>query len=85
MPQRLPFHPAEGAVFLDDDVSGGGGGGGDLDDLCTKHIDLDADDFADGCRFLHQIALGNLVEVTRVVGARGSKIVNFRDYDRRSE
>ncbi|KAL9190473.1 hypothetical protein ACHAXT_007684 [Thalassiosira profunda] len=44
---------------------------------------LPAEDFADGCRFLHQIALGNKEEVERTVAER-AQIVNFRDYDRRT-
>jgi len=34
--------------------------------------------------FLHQVALGNCEEVKRIVSDR-SQLVNFRDYDRRSE
>ena len=56
----------------------------DLDELCKKHIELPADDFAYGCRFLHQIALGNIDEVKRIVSSESSKLVNFRDYDRRT-
>jgi hypothetical protein len=88
--QRRPFHPVEREVTFDDEcrvvdgVGGGGGYDGDLDELCRRHIDLDADDFAGGCRFLHQIALGNLMEVGTIIASRG-QIVNFRDYDRRSE
>lgn len=55
----------------------------DLDDLCKKHIELPAEDFADGCRFLHQVALGNCQEVKRLVADR-IQLVNFRDYDRRT-
>lgn len=58
---------------------------GDLDDLCKKHIELPQDEFAKGCSFLQQVALGNLHEVKRIIQELGAiNIVNFRDYDRRS-
>ena len=59
---------------------------GDLDDLCKKHIELPQDEFAKGCIFLQQVALGNLHEVQRIVEEELGEpnIVNFRDYDRRS-
>mmetsp|Transcript_12942 Transcript_12942/g.27945 ORF Transcript_12942/g.27945 Transcript_12942/m.27945 type:complete len:569 (+) Transcript_12942:175-1881(+) len=56
---------------------------GDLDDLCGKHMELPADEFATGCSFLHQAALGNKSELERMVQER-PHIVNFRDYDRRT-
>ena len=34
--------------------------------------------------FLHQVALGNIDEVKKLVSQR-SNLVNFRDYDRRSK
>ena len=62
----------------------------DLDSLCNKLShdnsinNISIEEFAQGCKFLHQIALGNIVEVQAIVASR-SNIVNFRDYDRRSE
>ena len=56
---------------------------GDLDELCTKHMQIPEEDFAQGCRFLHQIGLGKYGEVERIVSKQPS-IVNFRDYDRRT-
>jgi len=62
----------------------------DLDSLCNKlsHDNsinyISIEEFAQGCKFLHQIALGNIVEVRTIVASR-SNIVNFRDYDRRSK
>eukprot|EP00581_Thalassiosira_minuscula_P019166 CAMPEP_0183734700 /NCGR_PEP_ID=MMETSP0737-20130205/44567_1 /TAXON_ID=385413 /ORGANISM="Thalassiosira miniscula, Strain CCMP1093" /LENGTH=607 /DNA_ID=CAMNT_0025968265 /DNA_START=54 /DNA_END=1877 /DNA_ORIENTATION=- len=69
--QWRSFHPS------DQDLEG------DLDDLCKKHMELPAEDFADGCRFLHQVALGNIEAVKQIVFERG-QLVNFRDYDRRT-
>jgi len=43
---------------------------GDLDDLCGKHMELPADEFATGCSFLHQAALGNKSELERMVQER---------------
>jgi hypothetical protein len=61
----------------------------DLDSLCNKqHMtdinNMSIEEFAQGCKFLHQIALGNIVEVQAIVKQRPN-IVNFRDYDRRSK
>ncbi len=56
---------------------------GDLDELCTKHMQIPEEDFAQGCRFLHQIGLGKYGEVERNLSKQPS-IVNFRDYDRRT-
>lgn len=56
---------------------------GDLDDLCSKHMELPADEFARGCSFLHQVALGNTQELEKIVAAEPG-LVNFRDYDRRT-
>ena len=61
----------------------------DLDSLCNKqHMtdinNISIEEFAQGCKFLHQIALGNIVEVQAIVKQRPN-IVNFRDYDRRSK
>ena len=53
------------------------------DELCTKFMDIPEEDFAEGCRFLHMVALGNDLEVKRMVSKR-QQIVNFRDYDRRT-
>ncbi|CAB9515120.1 Adenylate kinase [Seminavis robusta] len=56
----------------------------DLDDLCRKHMDLPAQEFAMGCSFLHQVALGiNPSELDKLLRVRPS-LVNFRDYDRRT-
>ena len=56
---------------------------GDLDDLCKKHMELPPDEFAHGCSFLHQVALGNAREVKQHIFSRRN-LVNFRDYDRRT-
>jgi hypothetical protein len=55
----------------------------DMDDLCRKHMDLPAQEFALGCSFLHQIALGNF-DACKVMVKDWPEIVNFRDYDRRT-
>uniref|UniRef100_A0A7S4VSX4 EF-hand domain-containing protein n=2 Tax=Ditylum brightwellii TaxID=49249 RepID=A0A7S4VSX4_9STRA len=55
----------------------------DLDDLCSKHMELSADEFAEGCSFLHQVALGNEKEIEEILSRR-LDLVNFRDYDRRT-
>ena len=56
----------------------------DLDGMCRKHItDLPAQEFAMGCSFLHQVALGNLSELHRLY-AVNPDLVDFRDYDRRT-
>lgn len=39
----------------------------DLDDICSKHMELPADEFAMGCGFLHQVALGNKSELERML------------------
>ena len=55
-----------------------------LDDLCRKHMDLPAQDFAMGCGFLHQIALGVPTKEIEEVLTDMPNLVNFRDYDRRT-
>lgn len=55
-----------------------------LDDLCRKHMDLPAQDFAIGCSFLHQIALGIPVDDIDKLLSDLPSLVNFRDYDRRT-
>lgn len=55
-----------------------------LDDLCRKHMDLPAQDFAMGCGFLHQVALGVPTEEIEDLLAEIPSLVNFRDYDRRT-
>ena len=50
----------------------------------TDINNISIEEFAQGCKFLHQIALGNIVEVQAIVKQRPN-IVNFRDYDRRSK
>jgi adenylate kinase family enzyme len=54
-----------------------------LDDFCREHLDLPAQEFAMGCSFLHQIALGNQNELEKILEERPT-LVNFRDYDRRT-
>jgi hypothetical protein len=54
-----------------------------MDDLCQKHMELTAQEFAMGCSFLHLTALGNLSELKRLIQLQPS-LVNFRDYDRRT-
>ena len=56
----------------------------DLDNLCRKHMDLPAQEFAMGCSLLHKIALGvDASQLEQLLQDRPS-LVNFRDYDRRS-
>jgi hypothetical protein len=52
----------------------------------NKHMELPAHEFAMGCRFLHQTAMGNLSELKTMVQLvqTSSSLVNFRDYDRRT-
>ncbi len=55
-----------------------------MNDLCRKHIDLPAQEFAIGCSFLHQVALGRSpIQLDAILKARPS-LINFRDYDRRT-
>lgn len=55
-----------------------------MDDLCRKHLSLPAQDFAMGCGFLHQIALGSSTEEIDKLLTEVPSLVNFRDYDRRT-
>lgn len=52
-------------------------------DLGRKDMLLPAQEFAMGCSFLHQVALGNQFEMQRILLDRPS-LVNFRDYDKRT-
>lgn len=52
-------------------------------DSSRKDLQLPAQEFAMGCSFLHQVALGNQFELAKILQARPS-FVNFRDYDRRT-
>ena len=52
-------------------------------DLARKDLQLPAQEFAAGCSFLHQVALGNQFELQRILQERPS-LVNFRDYDKRT-
>jgi hypothetical protein len=58
----------------------------DLSSQSNKHMELPAHEFAMGCRFLHQTAMGNLSELKTMVQLvqTSSSLVNFRDYDRRT-
>jgi len=56
----------------------------DLDDFCRKHMDLPTQEFASGCSFLHQIALGIAPSELEVILQERPTLVNFRDYDRRT-
>ena len=55
-----------------------------MDDLCRKHMDLPAQDFAMGCGFLHQIALGVPAKEIDELLTEVPSLINFRDYDRRT-
>lgn len=46
-------------------------------------MQLPAQEFARGCSFLHQVALGNLSDLEKILAERPA-LVNFRDYDRRT-
>lgn len=52
-------------------------------DLSRKDMQLPAEEFAMGCSFLHQVALGNQFELEKILQERPS-LVNFRDYDKRT-
>lgn len=52
-------------------------------DLSRKELHLPAEEFAMGCSFLHQVALGNQFEMEKMMQAKPS-LVNFRDYDKRT-
>lgn len=52
-------------------------------DLGRKDMLLPAQEFAMGCSFLHQSALGNQFELQRILQDRPN-LVNFRDYDKRT-
>jgi adenylate kinase len=60
-----------------------GTGKDDIDDLCRKHMELPAQEFAMGCSILYQVALGNQSELEKILKERPT-LVNFRDYDRRT-
>ena len=49
----------------------------------VKDLNLPSDEFADGCKLLQQAALGNQVEMEKLL-LRRPKHVDFRDYDRRT-
>lgn len=49
----------------------------------ATEMQLPAQEFALGCSFLHQVALGNQSDVEKVLEERPA-LVNFRDYDRRT-
>lgn len=58
----------------------------DLDALCHNHMELPEQDFVLGCSFLHKVALGtppNELE-RRFDLFNNKRLVNFRDYDRRT-
>lgn len=71
LPQRRLFHPS------DENLEG------DLNELCKTYMQIPEKDFSDGCRFLLQVALGNNLEVGRIISKR-RQLINFRDYDRRT-
>ena len=56
----------------------------DLDALCQKHLELSTQDFARGCSFLHQVALGVPPTKLQKILHENPSLVNFRDYDRRT-
>lgn len=49
----------------------------------AMEMQLPAQEFATGCSFLHQVALGDLSKLEKLVEERPT-LVNFRDYDRRT-
>jgi len=49
----------------------------------AAEMQLPAQEFALGCSFLHQVALGNQSDVEKILEDRPT-LVNFRDYDRRT-
>jgi len=49
----------------------------------AAEMQLPAQEFALGCSFLHQVALGNQSDVEKILNDRPT-LVNFRDYDRRT-
>lgn len=52
-------------------------------DMGRQEMQLPAQEFAMGCSFLHQAALGNQFELARALQDRPN-LVNFRDYDKRT-
>ena len=52
-------------------------------DMGRNEMLLPAQEFAMGCSFLHQVALGNQFELQRILQDRPN-LVNFRDYDKRT-
>lgn len=52
-------------------------------DLSRKEMHLPAEEFAMGCSFLHQVALGNQFEMEKMLQEKQG-LVNFRDYDKRT-
>jgi len=56
----------------------------DLDALCQKHMELPAQEFAAGCGFLHQVALGLPKSELELLLEKQPHLVKFRDYDRRT-
>ena len=53
-------------------------------DLSRNEMRLPAEEFALGCSFLHQVALGNQFEAERMMLEKGQYLANFRDYDKRT-
>ena len=54
---------------------------------CRKHLEIPAEEFAQGCKLLQQAALGNLREIKLMMKSRINGqhfFVTFRDYDRRT-
>jgi serine/threonine protein kinase len=52
-------------------------------DMGRKELQLPAEEFALGCKVLHQAALGNQFELQRILLEQPT-LVNFRDYDKRT-
>jgi ankyrin repeat protein len=58
--------------------------GGGVGEQHNHHMDLPAHEFAMGCHFLHQVALGMPIDALASILHDRPSLVNFRDYDRRS-
>jgi hypothetical protein len=76
---RRPFS-TEGVYRPDPDDDDGRLVVGNMDDLCRKHMDLPAQEFAMGCSFLHQVALGLPTQQLEEILKDRPSLINFRKY-----
>lgn len=81
--QVLRYQSTEQA-YMDDFMTDESSSSSSMDDLCRKHMDVPAQEFAIGCSFLHQVALGRSIHQLDAIAKVRPSLINFRDYDRRT-